>query len=439
MQGYLCEKKTKKTFLNAYKKYWFVMDNEKIQKYKNIDNDPVETIYFRNINFINISESMNDGKKFFSLYYHDGTAKNFYQDGPVDIGQWVNEIRNILQKISYDNIKKKFDWIHIISDSCIIVDEIFNIIDYNAECEKLFIYLKPEVMNKNINTIIPDFQNKFYDELFSDKKKRVSKISKKMLVSNKNTTKIPVSVTINEYMPTDILKKFYIFIFRNINDNGSGIQNRYSININDLFHRINEHNDTIKNLIATHYDKIEDNNQIYEKKINVLEEENKSLLNINAEHILCIMELRNSLNYYKRKSGKATLINILSHESCRKIFREFCRENNSLENILFYEDVSRFKEKYIDCSNIGQNMEQFKDMKDDVDYIYNKYISVNGNNQINISNKLKSDITFMKDNQKDLYIIYDKAMYDVLESINNDIYPVFCSTQAGRRAISLFN
>ena len=365
---------------------------------------------------------------------------------------WVNLINNSVKSCRTQIVKKLFYFIEkVIRDPCIVTNDKFNILEINSECEILSGYKKGELEGKNIRILMMDYYSKFYDELFNRKKS--DKIIRKILISNKTSKKIPVTVTISDYIIDELFKRVYIFTFKSVeNDNNIKIDlvdSKPNSYIAELFQIINEQEDKYKKLIMEqsekskklimeHYAKMDQVVQCYEEKIIVMEEEYKNLIKSNKDLIKNIRELQNNLNYYKRKSGQATLLNVLSQDISRIALKDFCNQNRTEENLLFWEDVNKFKTKYLSNSSLVDG-EITDDLRQDIINIYNKYIAIDSSYQLNINDKMREDIKYHLENEIDLYNIFDKALYDVLQLLNTDVYPIFCSTSAGRKAISLFN
>lgn len=441
MQGYLYEKKTG-IISTGYKKYWFSLENDCLLKFKNVKFEMIETIELRNFKSVCTMFSK-ESKKVIVLMDHNDNSRYLYFEGENDAYKmWIQLISNAIANIKSNLVKEKFDLIlKVISDACIVTNDKFNILEVNSHLENLTGYCREDLLSKSIRIFMMDYYSKFYDELFNHKKKS-DKITRKILICNNNSKKIPVSVTINEYIINEIMKKVYIFTFKSI-DNSESIQvdlidtkpNSY---VAEFVQIINEQAEKSKKLVIEQYEKIEKVVQSYEQKLRVMEEENKNLIKSNKELIKNIKELENNLNYFKRKSGQATLFNILSQDSSRLALKEFCKENKTEENLLFWEDVTKFKTKYLSNANLICEEIPYE-LRRDIENIYSKYIAQGSKYEINISDKMREDIRYQMDNEIDLYNIFDKSLYDILQLMNSDVYPIFCSTQAGRRAISLFN
>lgn len=440
MQGYLYEKVIG-LISSTYNKYWFSLENDTLVKFKNVNFVLTENIDLRAYKQV-ITPISKKKKKIISLVHQNDSTRDLYYEGDIEtFNMWVHLINNSISNIKSNLIKEKFDIIKIIPDACAITNDKFNILETNPQLKKITGYTREDLIGKNIKIIMMNY-SKFYDELFNHKKKS-EKIIRKIFISNKEkNSKVPVSVTINEYIIPEILERIYIFTFKSLNDDNDIqlelLDTRPSSYVGSFFQVINENSEKSKKLAMEYCEKLEQVVQCYEQKIIVIEEENKILINSNNDLVKRIRELENNLNYYKRKSGQATILNVLSQDIPRFALKEFCIENKTEENLLFWEEVNKFKTKYLSNSN-SMCDEIPDDLKRDIDNIYNKYIDPNSKYQINISGKMRDDIKYQKENELDLYNIFDRALYDILQLLNTDVYPIFCSTQAGRKVISLFN
>ncbi len=412
---------------SRYKKYWFVLSNAKILKYKNIGSKILDVIELDKIS--NVSCNVMDNKKFIELTDVNNIVRTIYFNDFNECDIWFNNINNILNNIKVFKINGSIEILESIGDPCVITNSNFDIIGYNKLAENLFEYKKSDVLNKSIRLFMMDYYSKYYSDIFNSKK-IAECITKKMFIKSYSGKKIPVFLSIGEYIFKEFICKIYIHIFRSLDisdsDESDNIENRKI----KIFDYINKNSEDLKNAISQQYiidSKIRD---IFIQKMRILEEENKLLTNELNSSKKIIKDLEENLTYFKRKSYKINLIQVLSHEYSFNSFLEFCKDNKNEENILFWKDINSLKNKFIDDINNPA-------LEGDVRTIYDKYFNGLSNYELNLPAKIKQNIIDNLNKSTNLYNIFDDALFHVIQNLNDELFPIYSNTKEGRKILSL--
>ncbi|ARF08640.1 regulator of G protein signaling domain [Catovirus CTV1] len=427
LSGNLLEKKDT-LFGHKYKKYFYVVKNNNFLKYKCFKGDLVESIDLSMLS--DVRQGFFETKKTLTLIQVNGVAKVYYFIDSNEFDILFNKVNYVMQKNKGEKFIKEIEILESVGDACIITNDIFEIVGFNEKAEKLLGYRRNEIYAKNIKIFMFDYYSNYYQNVISTKKINEA-INRKMFVKIKNGKKISVSMSIGEYISKTSLRKIYIHILRELG-NPPEIENNTEDDRFKIFTIINQYSEELKTKITNYYSNDIKMRDSYEQRIRILEEENRNLLKCLSECNEKKRDLEDNLNFYKRKSCRTNLIQVLSNEYSFNCLLDFCKENKNEENILFWKALDKLKNKYI-------TEPDHESLQLDVKEIYLTFIKKGAQYEINVAEKIKESILEDIENKKNLYYVFDPVVYEVVYNLNENIFPLFLDTPNGRKIMSLLN